>query len=84
MTPEFKPLAYALILLQNQGYPCVFYGDLYGLGGGVKQPMVPSCDGRLPVLCQARKLYAYGEQQDYNDQSHCISMRSLVFPFYIC
>lgn len=26
----FKPLAYALILLRVDGYPCVFYGDLYG------------------------------------------------------
>jgi alpha-amylase len=26
----FKPLAYAMILLRTAGYPCVFYGDLYG------------------------------------------------------
>ena len=26
----FKPLAYALILLREAGYPCVFYPDLYG------------------------------------------------------
>lgn len=26
----FKPLAYALILLRKDGYPCVFYPDLFG------------------------------------------------------
>ena len=26
----FKPLAYALVLLREAGYPCVFYPDLYG------------------------------------------------------
>src|SRR4029453_18563760 len=28
--PWFKPLAYALILLRHEGYPCVFYPDYYG------------------------------------------------------
>ena len=27
----FKPAAYALILLREDGYPCVFYGDYYGI-----------------------------------------------------
>ena len=27
----FKPLAYALILLRKDGFPCVFYGDYYGI-----------------------------------------------------
>ncbi|KAL4895664.1 glycoside hydrolase superfamily [Aspergillus ambiguus] len=70
--PYFVPLAYALILLQNTGQPCVFYGDLYGLRGGVKHPTAPACGGRLPILTQARKLYAYGEQEDYYDQPNCI------------
>ena len=26
----FKGIAYALILLRDEGYPCVFYPDLYG------------------------------------------------------
>lgn len=34
--------------------------------------MTPSCDGLLPILTQARKLYANGEQQDYFDQPNCI------------
>lgn len=31
VAPWFRPLAYAIILLRSQGYPCVFYGDLYGI-----------------------------------------------------
>jgi alpha-amylase len=27
----FKPMAYAFILLREQGYPCLFYGDYYGI-----------------------------------------------------
>ena len=29
----FKQSAYALILLREDGYPCVFYGDYFGIGG---------------------------------------------------
>ena len=29
--PWFKPLAYALILLQRDGYPCIFYADYFGV-----------------------------------------------------
>ncbi|KAE8380609.1 glycoside hydrolase superfamily [Aspergillus bertholletiae] len=68
----FKPLAYALILLRDKGQPCIFYGDLYGIRRGIKNPMTPSCGGKLPVLARARKLYAYGEQCDYFDQANCI------------
>jgi len=63
--PWFKPLAYALILTRQEGYPCVFYADYYGLADakwgytGIK-PV-------LTKLLQARKLYAYGKQNDYFD-----------------
>lgn len=66
----FKPLAYALILLRFDGYPCVFYGDLYGISG--EHPFPPSCGGALPSLALARKLYSYGEQRDYFDFPTCI------------
>ena len=33
----FKPAAYALILLRDQGLPCVFYGDYYGISGQYAQ-----------------------------------------------
>lgn len=70
--PFFKPIAYGLILLRSQGQPCVFYGDLYGLRGGPASLSKPACSGKLPILMQARKLYAYGEQRDYFDKRHCI------------
>ncbi|KAF4635851.1 hypothetical protein G7Y89_g2223 [Cudoniella acicularis] len=68
--PFFKPLAYALILLRFGGYPCIFYGDLYGIKG--EHPFPPSCGGALPNLVLARKLYAYGEQADYFDYATCL------------
>ncbi|MCJ1369326.1 hypothetical protein MMC20_000536 [Loxospora ochrophaea] len=70
IAPYFKPLAYALILLRQSGRPCVFYGDLYGIQG--EHPFPISCNGKLPDLCLARKLYAYGKQHDYFDSPHCI------------
>ena len=66
----FKPLAYSLILLRDSGYPCVWYGDLYGIKG--EHPFPPSCGGALPSIALARKLYAYGEQADYFDYETCI------------
>lgn len=72
IAPFFKPIAYALILLRAQGQPCIFYGDLYGIRGGAGSLSLPSCKGKLPTLMRARKLYAYGEQQDYLDRKNCI------------
>ncbi|KAK7222800.1 hypothetical protein V2G26_010803 [Clonostachys chloroleuca] len=66
----FKPLAYSLILLRNEGYPCVWYGDLYGIKG--EHPFPPSCGGSLPKLLLARKLYSYGKQADYFDYATCL------------
>jgi alpha-amylase len=68
--PKFTSLAYALILLREAGYPSVFYGDMYG----TCEPFLssPTCDGKLGNLILARKLYAYGEQQDYFEDPDCI------------
>lgn len=66
----FKPLAYSLILLRAEGYPSVFYGDLYGMKGDKPEP--PACDGKLSDIILARKLYAYGDQEDYMDEPNCI------------
>lgn len=63
----FKPLAYALILLQDTGYPCLFYGDLYGIKGDNPEP--PSCGNKLADITLARKLYAYGQQDEYLDNA---------------
>ncbi|KAJ5493288.1 Alpha-amylase A type-3, partial [Penicillium diatomitis] len=71
--PAFKLLAYALTLLRKDGRPCVFYGDIYGiLGGNNASPIAPPCNVQIPLLTRARKLYAYGEQEDYFDQPNCI------------
>ncbi|MDU1892702.1 MAG: alpha-amylase [Dysgonomonas sp.] len=56
----FKPMAYALILLMEKGYPCIFYGDYYGIEGKASPHKLI-----IDVLLKARDLYAYGEQQDY-------------------
>lgn len=77
IAPFFKPLAYALILLRPSGYPCVFYGDLYGLlpseDSTPEEVQDPSCSGMLPTLIKARQLYAYGPCDDYfSDDPNCI------------
>ena len=75
----FIPLAYALILLRaNSGYPCVFYGDLYGVKG--EKPTPPACGGKLAKLVLARKLYAYGQETLYVDQAHCIGFTRTGHP----
>lgn len=61
----FKPAAYGIVLLQKEGYPCVFYGDYYGMGG--QEPMHR---GVIDTLLRVRRLYAWGEQWDYFDH-HC-------------
>lgn len=76
--PWFKPLAYALILLRADGYPCVFYPDLYGANytdkgddGGDYEIFMPKVDG-IEGLLKARKENAYGEQADYFEDAHCL------------
>lgn len=66
----FKPLAYATILLQDAGYPCLFYGDLYGTQGEHAEP--PAADNKIPDMTLARKLYAYGQQDEYLDKANCV------------
>lgn len=65
----FKPSAYALILLRQDGYPVVFYGDYYGIGGPTPVPGKREIIDRL--LC-ARYHRAYGEQNDYFDHPNTI------------
>ena len=64
----FKPLAYALILLRREGYPCVFYGDYYG----IPHDKFKGCKAVLDKLMKLRKTKAYGEQHDYFDDPDCI------------
>jgi alpha-amylase len=67
---SFTSLAYALILFRETGYPCVFYGDMFGISEPFVSP--PTCDGKLADLVLARNLYAYGEQQDYFQEANCV------------
>ncbi|MBC8034630.1 MAG: alpha-amylase, partial [Chitinophagaceae bacterium] len=75
----FKPIAYALILLREGGYPCVFYPDLYGASYVDKDCNGTDCEIHLPPvehlekLLTARKVYAYGIQRDCFNHANCIA-----------
>lgn len=75
----FKPLAYAVILLRREGYPCVFYPDYYGAeyedvgGDGNRHRIVlPSHRVLIDVFLRARRDHAYGDQLDYFDHASCV------------
>ena len=63
----FKPAAYALILLREAGYPCVFFADLYGL----PNDGIPAV-AELPLLMEVREGCAFGQQHDYFDEPDVI------------
>ncbi|WP_298064001.1 alpha-amylase [uncultured Rikenella sp.] len=65
----FKPLAYGLILLMEKGYPCVFYGDYYGVGGKESPHRLI-----LDILLDARRRYAYGQQDYYFDHPNTVGL----------
>ncbi|GAA4345532.1 alpha-amylase [Flaviaesturariibacter amylovorans] len=74
----FKPIAYALILLREEGYPCVFYPDLFGAhytdrgrDGGEHEIFLAAVE-ELPALLGARRDYAYGLQRSWFDDAHCV------------
>jgi alpha-amylase len=76
--PWFKPLAYALILLREEGYPSVFYPDLfganykdYGKDGNEQEIWMPGVPG-IDRLLEVRKNHASGMQRDYFDHANCI------------
>ncbi|MGD1931469.1 MAG: alpha-amylase [Leptolyngbyaceae cyanobacterium] len=80
----FKPLAYAIILLREQGYPCVFYADYYGAhytdqapDGNVYEIWMDSHRWILDRLLFARKNFAYGPQYDYLDHFNTIGWTRL-------
>ncbi len=63
----FKPIAYGIILLQEKGIPCVFYGDYYGIPHNGIAPVK-----HLPKLMQLRKSHAYGPEHDYYDHDNIV------------
>ncbi|HFZ8993058.1 TPA: alpha-amylase [Citrobacter freundii] len=75
----FKPLAYALILLRENGVPSVFYPDLFGAhyedtgNDGEKctvdMPVIPQLD----KLILARQRFAHGVQTLFFDHPNCIA-----------
>ena len=81
--PWFKPLAYALLLLRREGYPCVFYADYYGaeyedLGkdGNRYKVVMPSHRWLIDKFLHARKRYGWGPQVDYLDHAESASAGS--------
>ncbi|SCW86968.1 alpha-amylase [Mucilaginibacter sp. NFR10] len=74
----FKPLAYALILLREAGYPCVFYADMYGAkytdkgGDGEDHEIELPVVTELETMLYVRKNMAYGTQRDYFDHPNCV------------
>ena len=63
----FKPLAYALILLREEGTPCVFFGDLFG----IPHDNIPAVR-ELETLLHLRRDKGWGEQRDYFDHPNVI------------
>ena len=64
----FKPLAYSIILLRNQGTPCIFYGDYYG----IPHNNIVSKSDFLNLALYIRKKYSYGNLKDYFDNFNII------------
>ncbi|MCL6457342.1 MAG: alpha-amylase [Gorillibacterium sp.] len=73
----FKQIAYALILLRQEGYPCIFYGDYYGIGG--EHPIAGKQTAIDPLL-YVRYHKAYGKQEDYFDHPNTIGWVRLGVP----
>ncbi len=75
----FKPLAYAIILLRREGYPCVFYADYFGAHYNDKGHEIWMDTHRwlIDKLLHARKHYAYGPQYDYFDHWNTIGWTRL-------
>jgi alpha-amylase len=75
----FKPLAYALILLRESGYPCIFYADYYGAKYREGDNEVELASHRFLIdrYLKARQEFGYGEQRDYFDHTTCIGWARL-------
>lgn len=66
--PWFKKIAYGLILLRPDGYPCIFYGDYYG----IKKHQLEGHKDMIDNLIQIRKSYVYGKLDDYFEEKDLI------------
>jgi alpha-amylase len=75
----FKPLAYALILLRRDGYPCIFFADYFGAkykgfgkDGNEYEIEIQSHQWIIDKFLEVRKKYAYGDQYDYFEHPNCV------------
>lgn len=80
----FKPLAYALILLRREGYPCIFYPDYYGANykdtandGNEYEIWLDKHQFILDKFLFARQTYSYGNQYDYFDHANTLGWTRL-------
>jgi alpha-amylase len=75
----FKPLAYAIILLRREGYPCVFYADYFGAHYKDRgyEIWLDSHRWLIDKFLYARKHFAYGPQYDYFDHWNTIGWTRL-------
>lgn len=64
----FKTHAYTLILTREEGYPCLFWGDLFGM----PSHGFSSMKNELNTLLHIRKHYAYGKQHEFPFHDQCI------------
>ena len=64
-----KPLAYAFILLRQQGYPIVFMPDFYGSHDSPPHLGQPPGREYLTLLLKLRKQMALGEERFYDHPS---------------
>jgi len=74
----FKPLANAIILLREQGIPCVFYTSYYGAKycdkgkDGQEHEVELVAVPHLYEMVKVRRNLAYGQQRDYFDHPNTI------------
>ena len=68
----FKEIAYSIILFNRNGYPCIFYGDYYG----IQHDNIPPMEN-LKTLMLLRKDKAYGEQVNYFDNPDIVGFTRL-------
>jgi len=83
----FKPLAYAIILLRREGYPCVFHADYYGAryedqgrDGQRHEVVMPSHRFLIDRFLKARHLCGHGAQYDYFDHPNRVGWTRLGDP----
>jgi len=74
----FKPLAYAIILLRDEGYPCVFEADYFGthyIGKKNDHEYEIWMDSHrwiIDLFLKYRQSHTFGNRNDYLDHHHTI------------